>query len=174
MNPDELMRLPPTEALILNQGMPAYIAKKCVYYEDLRFKDKAYSVRTLHGKTVITGFKPPATRAELEKEIAGLPSWIAKQQAVRAGTAGTVEPITTTEPVRQTANQFDPLNFIGCYESPDQIIPESCKTFTDAAVQENFPDASVQENFVDAAVQENSPISIPEALALDPRYFSGD
>ena len=45
MNPDELMHLPPNEALIMNQGMPAYIAKKVVYYDDPRFKNKAYSVR---------------------------------------------------------------------------------------------------------------------------------
>lgn len=45
MNPDELMHLPPSEALIMNQGMPAYIAKKVVYYDDPRFRNKAYSVR---------------------------------------------------------------------------------------------------------------------------------
>lgn len=45
MNPDELTHLPPNEALIMNQGMPAYIAKKVVYYDDPRFKNKAYSVR---------------------------------------------------------------------------------------------------------------------------------
>jgi type IV secretion system protein VirD4 len=154
MNPDELMRLPPTEALILNQGMPAYIAKKCVYYEDDRFKNKAYSVRTINGKTITTGIKPPSSRAELEKEIAGLPSQIAKQQAVQAEKT---EPITVSEPVKQTADQFDPLNFIGCYEAPDQMIPESCRNFDDPALQENI-----------------GPVSIPEALALDPNYFSGD
>jgi type IV secretion system protein VirD4 len=47
MNPDELMKLPPTEALILNQGMPPYIAKKVVYYQDKRFRDKAYSRRRI-------------------------------------------------------------------------------------------------------------------------------
>ena len=47
MNPDELMKLPPNEALILNHSMPAYIAKKVVYYEDYRFKDKAYFVKEI-------------------------------------------------------------------------------------------------------------------------------
>ena len=47
INPDELMKLPPTEALILNQGMPPYIAKKVVYYMDSRFKDKAYSAKKI-------------------------------------------------------------------------------------------------------------------------------
>ncbi len=42
INPDELMKLPYNECLIMNQGMPPYIAKKCVYYDDERFKDKAF------------------------------------------------------------------------------------------------------------------------------------
>ena len=45
MNPDELMHLPPTEALVMNQNMPSYIAKKVVYYNDPRFRTKAYSLR---------------------------------------------------------------------------------------------------------------------------------
>jgi type IV secretory pathway TraG/TraD family ATPase VirD4 len=89
MNPDELMKLPPTEALIINQGAPPYIAKKVVYYQDKRFRDKAYSRQRIqrHARIgflplpfiktdteLVTGFPPPATRVELELEIAGLPS----------------------------------------------------------------------------------------------------
>ena len=90
MNPDELMKLPPNEALILNHSMPAYIAKKVVYYEDYRFKDKAYFVKeiTVHKKilgiiptgetykkTIQTGFAPLTTRSLLERELEGLPSY---------------------------------------------------------------------------------------------------
>ena len=45
MNPDELMHLPPNECLVINQNMCTYIAKKVVYYDDPRFKYKAYSLR---------------------------------------------------------------------------------------------------------------------------------
>lgn len=45
MNPDELMKLPRNECLIINQNDPPYIAKKCVYYNDPRFKYFAYSLR---------------------------------------------------------------------------------------------------------------------------------
>lgn len=45
INPDELMKLPPDQAIIMNQGMPPYIAKKCVYYEDPRFAPLAFSDR---------------------------------------------------------------------------------------------------------------------------------
>jgi type IV secretion system protein VirD4 len=61
INADELMKMPPSDALIYNQGMPPYRAKKVVYYMDERFKHK-------------TKYKAPSTRRELEREIAGLPS----------------------------------------------------------------------------------------------------
>lgn len=47
INPDELMKLPPNQALIYNQGMPPYMAKKCVYYEDPRFAPLAFSDRSV-------------------------------------------------------------------------------------------------------------------------------
>lgn len=42
INPDELMKLEFSRAIIMNQGMPPYKGKKVVYYEDPRFKDKAF------------------------------------------------------------------------------------------------------------------------------------
>lgn len=142
MNPDELMKLPRNECLIINQNDPPYIAKKCVYYNDPRFKYFAYSVRkekdyrryklfakpvceiplplrkknlvlkvpvfqttvyksgkknkdgndiyfyryspnlrkgfalpfTKNERLMQTGFEPPSLRADLEKELSGLPS----------------------------------------------------------------------------------------------------
>jgi type IV secretory pathway TraG/TraD family ATPase VirD4 len=72
MNPDELMKLPPTEALILNQGMPAYIAKKVVYYQDKRFRDKAYSHKWVKC-CVRIGFLPvPFIKADTEL-VTGFP-----------------------------------------------------------------------------------------------------
>jgi type IV secretion system protein VirD4 len=62
INPDELMKLPPSDAVIYNQGMPPYMAKKLVYYQDARFKRK-------------TQYKAPQTRLELLREVAGLPSF---------------------------------------------------------------------------------------------------
>ena len=42
INPDELMKLEFSRAIIMNQGMPPYKAKKVVYYEDPRFKGKSF------------------------------------------------------------------------------------------------------------------------------------
>ena len=41
LNPDELMKLPSSDVLILNHGMPPYIGKKVAFYDDSRFKKLA-------------------------------------------------------------------------------------------------------------------------------------
>ena len=38
INPDEVMRLPPTDLLVFSHGMPPYRGKKIIYYLDPRFK----------------------------------------------------------------------------------------------------------------------------------------
>jgi type IV secretion system protein VirD4 len=145
MNPDELMKLPPTEALILNQGMPPYIAKKVVYYQDKRFRDKAYSHQRIKqdlrigflpipfiktDRELVAGFAPPATRAELELEVSGLPSaqtdskTTKKIEQVKSSHTEAVED-EGMEP-DEWERSFNPCDFIESYESiedcaaPDQ------------------------------------------------------
>jgi type IV secretion system protein VirD4 len=133
MNPDELMKLPPTEALILNQGMPAYIAKKVVYYMDRRFKDKAYSRQTIKRHKRLgcipipfiteltekaTGFIPPATRKELEMELLGLPS--AQKKTAEFITPTTVRPVadtTVSMAAEESPDEFNPLDYLESYDS---------------------------------------------------------
>lgn len=83
MNADELQKLPPNQALVMNQGMPPYLAKKVVYYMDERFKDKAYFEKTG------TGVKPVQTRRAMMRLLShkeyGLPSQIAAQKLVVGG-----------------------------------------------------------------------------------------
>jgi type IV secretion system protein VirD4 len=136
MNPDELMKLPPTEALILNQGMPAYIAKKVVYYMDRRFKDKAYSrqevkrhkrlgciplpfITETSEKT--TGFVPPSTRKELELELSGLPS--ARKKTVEH-TAIPARPVPGTQTVtagEEAPGEFNPIDYLESYDSIEEF-----------------------------------------------------
>ncbi len=40
INPDEVMKLPPDQFILLTQGRPPYLGKKCVYYEQSPFKDR--------------------------------------------------------------------------------------------------------------------------------------
>ena len=71
INPDELMKLEFSRAIIMNQGMPPYKGKKVVYYEDPRFKTKA--------------FMPVPDFKVIMNQIKGLPSnRKAKKQALRA------------------------------------------------------------------------------------------
>lgn len=41
INPDEVMKLPMDQFILLTQGKPPYIGKKCVYYEQSPFKERA-------------------------------------------------------------------------------------------------------------------------------------
>lgn len=57
----DIKRIPGDRCLILAHGMQPYMATKCVYYEDSRFKKKLK-------------LKAPLTMRELKAELAGLPS----------------------------------------------------------------------------------------------------
>lgn len=57
----DIKRIPGDRALIMVHGMQPYMATKCVYYMDSRFKEKLK-------------LKPPLSIKELQAELAGLPS----------------------------------------------------------------------------------------------------
>ena len=61
LDASDIKRIPGDRCLILAHGMQPYMATKCVYYEDSRFKEKLQ-------------LKPPLTMKELKSELAGLPS----------------------------------------------------------------------------------------------------
>jgi type IV secretion system protein VirD4 len=61
INPDELMKLPGNECLVMAHGMPPYIGKKIAYYQDKRFSWKER-------------FKAPNTLKEMRDEVRLLPS----------------------------------------------------------------------------------------------------
>ena len=56
INPDEIMRLPPTDLLVFAHGMPPYHGRKVIYYLDSRFKH-------------IANLPAPETRADLLEEL---------------------------------------------------------------------------------------------------------
>jgi hypothetical protein len=112
--------------------MPAYIAKKVVYYMDRRFKDKAYSRQTIkrHKRmgcipipfiTEIaektTGFIPPSTRKELENELLGLPS--AQKKTAQQRMPETRPVIRAPAPItaEETAGEFNPIDYLESYDS---------------------------------------------------------
>ncbi len=70
INPDELMKLEFSRAIIFNQGMPPYKGKKVVYYEDPRFKKKAF-MKVPDMKFIMKGIKtlPSNKKASQKKSI---------------------------------------------------------------------------------------------------------
>jgi type IV secretion system protein VirD4 len=118
INPDELMKLPPDCALIMNQGMPPYIGKKVVYYMDERFKRYAYSEKGG------TGYKPAETRTAMLGPLRdakyGLPSQKGKGIAAEGGgekrQAAQAEPVVAAAaPIPESAT---------AEEAPGAGLPE--------------------------------------------------
>ena len=60
INPDEIMRLPPTDLLVFAHGMPPYRGKKIIYYLDSRFKHIA-NLPVPETRNDILSELPPAT-----------------------------------------------------------------------------------------------------------------
>ena len=56
INPDEIMRLPPTDLLVFSHGMPPYRGKKIIYYLDSRFR-------------AFANLPAPQSRDELVREL---------------------------------------------------------------------------------------------------------
>ena len=68
INPDELMKLEFSRAIIFNQGMPPYKGKKVVYYEDPRFKNKAF-MKVPDMKFIMKGIKTlPSNKMAAQKK----------------------------------------------------------------------------------------------------------
>lgn len=138
MNPDELMHLPPSEALIINQGMVAYIAKKVVYYDDPRFKNKAYSVRDekdwLRFKWYFTPlFTLPLGKTKITIGYPSLKITIYKtnnkeKKTFRYRNSGNCKKgwiIPFTRRTRSMETGFEPLNTIECLESELKALPSN-------------------------------------------------
>ena len=72
INPDELMKLEFSRAIIMNQGMPPYKGKKVVYYEDPRFKNKAF-LKTPEFSLIMKQLKTLPSNAGRRKLMEGIP-----------------------------------------------------------------------------------------------------
>jgi type IV secretion system protein VirD4 len=77
INADELMKLDANECVIMAHGMPPYIGKKVVYYQDGRFAEK-------------TKLEAPENLEEMRKEIRDLPSNV-KNRAKKFIAEGIIE-----------------------------------------------------------------------------------
>lgn len=64
INADEIMKLPHTDCLIFCHGMPPYRAKKCVFYDDPRFKTRV-NIQTPKYRAAMKKYFPPRINNDL-------------------------------------------------------------------------------------------------------------
>lgn len=112
MNPDELMKLPYTDCIVLAEGMPPYMGKKNAYYDDDRVKSRIYYENQDTGE--ITGRLPPYTQEEINREVAGLPSNVKRREEEKVEEIQSKERIETTKQETEK-KEFDPVNFLESY-----------------------------------------------------------
>lgn len=118
INPDELMKLPYTDCIIMCHNMAPYMAKKCAFYDDDRFSWKVFFENVDTGE-VKTGFKAPYEQEEINKEVYELPSQKKKREQAKL----------LEEKRKQKENEFllkqneapfNPIEFLKGYKEDDE------------------------------------------------------
>ena len=93
VNPDELMKMDFSRCIVFNGQMPPYKGKKVVYYEDPRFKDKA--------------FRKVPEMNEISARLKKLPSHKRKHLNVENSIQRTIERIEKVEVTQSIPGDFD-------------------------------------------------------------------
>ena len=124
INPDEIMRLPPTDLLVFAHGMPPYRGKKIIYYLDSRFK-RFVNLPTPETRDDILSELPPATSSRnawsnladedyaITETLEGGPERIPprKQEGATGSTTGALE--VSPEVMLHPEQYFPPDPFAG-------------------------------------------------------------
>lgn len=118
INPDELMKVPYTDCIILGHNMSPYMGKKNVFYADERFKWKVFNENVDTGK-VETGFPAPYAQEDIDRETAGLPSQIKKREE-GAKEKKFEEEINEKKELKKEKEAFDPIAFLETYQADDK------------------------------------------------------
>lgn len=124
INPDELAKLPYTDAIIIISNAPPYMAKKCAYYDDPRFDWKVFFENQETGE-VKTGFPAPYKQEEINMETAGLPSQANREKKQGEGAEKAAEREkrkAEKEKAEEEKPKFNPVNFIMSYATDDEGV----------------------------------------------------
>lgn len=117
VNPDELMKMPYTDCIILGHNMPPYMGKKNIFYADSRFSWKVFNENVDTGK-VETGFPAPYAQKDIDFETAGLPSQIELRKHV-AEIEKEEAVISEKEKIEEEKASFSPVDFLENYDGGD-------------------------------------------------------
>ena len=114
INPDEMMKMPYTDCIILGHNMPPYMGKKNVFYADDRFSWKVFNENVDTGK-VETGFAAPYEQDAINAECAGLPSQANRTERLQEEKEREEEKaeVATAEAEKEA---FDPISFLETYQ----------------------------------------------------------
>lgn len=117
INPDELMKMPYEDCIILGHNMPPYMGKKNIFYADKRFNWKVFNENVDTGK-VETGFAAPYTQKEIDDEVYMLPSQVKKRES--AGEEEKKESvIVENEKIQSENKDFNPIDFLENYSADE-------------------------------------------------------
>ena len=117
INPDELMKLPYEECIILGHNMPPYIGKKNVFYADERFNWKVFFEDIDTGE-VKSGFAAPYKQNEIDREVYMLPSQIKKREKAKHEAKN--EAVIAE---KKTDNiTFNPIDYLETFEEDENGI----------------------------------------------------
>lgn len=117
INPDELMKMPYEDCIILGHNMPPYMGKKNIFYADKRFSWKVFNENVDTGK-VETGFAAPYKQQEIDDEVYMLPSQVKKRES--AGEEERKEiVIEENERISAEKAEFDPISFLENYHADE-------------------------------------------------------
>lgn len=126
INPDEMMKMPYTDCIILGHNMPPYMGKKNVFYADDRFSWKVFNENVDTGK-VETGFPAPYEQAAIDAETAGLPSQAHRAERLLAEKKSE-ESAAAEKKSEEEKKDFDPINFLETYQGdPDGDSDGECE-----------------------------------------------
>lgn len=118
INPDEMMKMPYTDCIILGHNMPPYMGKKNVFYADDRFSWKVFNENVDTGK-VETGFPAPYEQAAIDKETAGLPSQAHRAERLLEEKKAE-ESAATEKEAEEAKKDFDPISFLETYNGSQE------------------------------------------------------
>ena len=117
INPDELMKMPYEDCIILGHNMPPYMGKKNIFYADKRFSWKVFNENVDTGK-VETGFAAPYKQKDIDDEVYMLPSQVKKRES--AGEEEKKEAVIVENEKIQSENEgFNPIDFLENYHADE-------------------------------------------------------
>lgn len=147
INPDELMKMPYEDCIILGHNMPPYMGKKNIFYADERFSWKVFNENVDTGK-VETGFPAPYEQEDINAETYMLPSQIKKRELEKnEGERKAVQEINNAE--EDIKDAFNPIDFLETFNADDNDIVEEWDAPFPVETDDDEPPPKVSEYELD-------------------------